>query len=77
MCIYLCAVTKNKTMTNSKEITSSVYEIKINRKWSKVRATSMLALNNWAKENNISSWRMVGMMSIDETRESQLLQVVA
>ena len=53
---------------NSTEIKSSVYEIKINRKWLKVRATSMIALNNWAKENNVSDWRMVGMMSISETK---------
>ena len=62
---------------NSTEIKSSVYEIKINRKWLKVRATSMIALNNWAKENNVSDWRMVGMMSISETKESQSLIVVA
>ena len=61
----------------TQEIKSSVYEIKINRKWSKVRATSMQALNNWCKENNVSDWRMVGMMSIAETKESQLLKVVA
>lgn len=59
------------------EIKSSVYEIKINRKWTKVRATSMLALINWAKENNVADCRMVGMMSIAETKESQLLKVVA
>jgi hypothetical protein len=64
-------------MTNSNEIKSSVYEVKINRKWSKVRATSMMALSNWAKENNVADWRMVGMMSISETKESQLLKVVA
>jgi hypothetical protein len=64
-------------MTNSNEIKSSVYEVKINRKWSKVRATSMIALSNWAKENNVSDWRMVGIMSISETKESQLLKVVA
>ena len=56
---------------------SSVYEIKINRKWSKVRATSMKALSDWAKENNVSDWRMVGMMSISEIKESQSLKVVA
>lgn len=64
-------------MENSNEIKSSVYEIKINRKWSKVRATSMAALNNWAKENNVSDWRMVGMMSTAEIKESKSLKVVA
>lgn len=62
---------------NSTEIKSSVYEIKINRKWSKVRATSMKALSDWAKENNVSDWRMVGMMSNTEIKESQTLKVVA
>jgi len=64
-------------MTTSIEIKSSVYEIKINRNWSKVRATNMMALSNWAKENNVADWRMVGMMSIAETKESQSLKVVA
>lgn len=58
-------------------MTTQVYEIKINRKWSRVRATSMKALNDWSKENNVSDWRMVGMMSIAETAESQSLKVVA
>lgn len=56
---------------------TNVYEIKNGRKWTKVRATSMMALNNWAQENKIIAWRMVGMMSIAETRESQDLKVVA
>jgi hypothetical protein len=59
------------------QIKSSVYEIKIHRRWIKVRATSMKALNEWAKENKVSDWRMVGMMSIAETKESQSLKVVA
>lgn len=67
---------KLKTM-KATEIKSSVYEIKINRKWSKVRATNMKALSDWAKENNISDWRMVGMMSNAEIKESKLLKVVA
>lgn len=68
---------KMKNQMTIREIRSNVYEIKINRKWSKVRATSIIALSNWAKENNVSDWRMVGMMSISETKESQLLKVVA
>jgi len=64
-------------MTTTNQITSSVYEVKMNRKWVKVRATSMLALDNWAKENNVTEWRMVGMMSIAEMQESQSLKVVA
>ncbi|NMB83296.1 MAG: hypothetical protein GYA14_15920 [Ignavibacteria bacterium] len=61
----------------STEIKSSVYEIKINRKWSRVRATSTKALSDWAKNNNVSDWRMVGMMSNAELKESQCLKVVA
>lgn len=61
----------------TQEIKSSVYEIKINRKWSKVRATNMKALSEWAKQNNVSDWRMVGMMSTSEIIESQKLQIVA
>ena len=56
---------------------TQVYEIKINKKWSKVRATSMKALSDWTKENNVSDWRMIGMMSRSETLESQSLKVVA
>jgi membrane protease subunit (stomatin/prohibitin family) len=58
-------------------MTTQVYEIKTGRKWSRVRATSMLELSNWAKENLVSDWRMVGMMSRSETIESQTLNVVA
>lgn len=68
---------QNKYKMNTKEIKTSVYEIKINRKWYKVRATSMKALNALAKENNVSDWRMVGMLSNSEIKESQTLKVVA
>jgi hypothetical protein len=56
--------------------TTNVYEIKRNGKWSKVRATGMMALNNWAKENNVSDWRCVGMMSIAENLASRNLEIV-
>lgn len=56
---------------------TKVFEIKIGRNWEKVRATSMMALNNWGKENGVKDWRMVGMMSRVETIESQKLRVVA
>ena len=58
-------------------VKSSVYEIKIGRKWSKVRATSIKALSDWSKENGVSDWRMVGMMSKSEAEESKSLKVVA
>jgi len=54
-----------------------VFEIKIGRKWSKVRASSMSAINQYCKENGISDWRMVGMMSISEMEASKMLPVVA
>lgn len=56
---------------------TQVYEIKQNRKWSKVRATSIKALSDWSKLNNVSDWRMVGMMSISEMKASKSLTVVA
>ena len=56
--------------------TTSVFEIKINRKWSKVRATSIMNLASWCDDNNIKEWRMCGMMSISELEESQELIVV-
>ena len=64
-------------METTTKIKSGVYEVKINRKWLKVRATSINALSDWAKNNNVTDWRMVGMMSISETKESQGLKVVA
>ena len=60
----------------SEKIYYGVYEIKINRKWSKVRASSMTALSAWAKQNNVSDWRMVGMMSRTEMAESKNLKIV-
>ena len=56
---------------------TKVFEIKIGRTWTKVRATSMKALNDWGKENGVKDWRMVGMMSISEIAASQSLKVVA
>ena len=58
-------------------IKSNVHEVKSNGKWSKVRATSMIALSNWAKENSIQDFRSVGMMSRAEIAESQSLNIVA
>jgi hypothetical protein len=54
-----------------------VFEIKIGRKWSKVRASSMAAINTYCKENNIADWRMVGMMSRAEIEASKTIIVVA
>lgn len=56
---------------------TNVYEIKINRKWSKVRATSMMALDTYCQSIGIKEWRVVGMMSIAEMNESKNLTVVA
>jgi len=57
-------------------IKTNVYEIKTSGKWSKVRATNIKALSDWADKNNIQDWRVVGMMSIKETKESQNLKIV-
>lgn len=56
---------------------TNIYEIKMNRKWSKVRATSMIALNKWCEEMGIKEWRMCGMMSSYELLESKEITVVA
>ena len=56
---------------------TKVFEIKVNSKWSKVRATSIKALSDWTKLNNVQDWRMCGMMSRREIVESQSLEVVA
>jgi len=56
---------------------TTVFEIKKGRKWSKVRATSIKALSDWSKVNNVSDWRMVGMMSTSEIIDSRKLEVVA
>lgn len=56
---------------------TSVFEIKIGSKWTRVRATSMVALNKWANENNVKDWRMVGMMSRSEIELSKSLNIVA
>jgi len=59
-------------------MTTQVYEIKIKRNWKKVRATSIKSLSDYTKKNTeIKDWRMVGMMSISEMKESQKLEVVA
>ena len=57
---------------------TQVYEIKINKNWIKVRATSMKALSDYTKTDvNIKDWRMVGMMSSSEIIESKNLEVIA
>ena len=56
-------------------MTTQVYEIKTGKSklWQKVRATSMQALSKFAKENDITDWRMVGMQSRAETLENKNL----
>ena len=65
-------------ITNVPKIKTNVYEVKIGKKWFKVRATSMKALSDWSKikENNVSDWCFVGMMSRSEILESQSLEIV-
>jgi len=64
-------------METTTKIRTEVYEIKVSGKWSKVRATSMIALNKWCEEMGIKGWRSVGMMSIGQSKDSQSLTVVA
>lgn len=58
------------------KIRTNIYEIKIGRTWTKVRATNMRALSDWADKNNVSDWRVAGMMSRKELEESQTLKIV-
>lgn len=58
------------------EIKTNVYEIKVNRKWSQVRATSMLALNTWCESMGIKEWRSAGMMSFADLAKSRELIIV-
>lgn len=73
----LKAIKHNIKSNKMNSIKSNVYEVKSNGKWSKVRATSMIALSGWCKENSIQDFRSVGMMSRAEIAESQSLNVVA
>jgi hypothetical protein len=56
---------------------TQIFEIKIGKDWKKVRASSLKALSDWSKENNVKDWRAVGMMSRAEILESQSLEIVA
>ena len=56
---------------------TAVYEIKKGRKWTKVRATSMNAIDTYCDENGYSDWRMVGMQSRAEIAENENLEIVA
>lgn len=57
--------------------TYALFDVKIGRKWSKVRASSIQALSKWAKENNVIDWRMVGMRSRQEMLDDKSLPIVA
>ncbi len=57
---------------------TGIYNIKVGRgKWEMVRATSIKALSDWCKANNIADWQMIGMMSRAELEQSKSLRVVA
>ena len=44
-----------------------IYEVKVSRfNWEYVLADSMMVVNQYCKENNITDWRTVGMLSRDE-----------
>lgn len=45
----------------------NIYEVKISKfNWQYVLAESMAAVDAYCKENSLSDWRMVGMMSREE-----------
>jgi len=56
---------------------TQIYQIKKDRKWETVRATSMKAISNYCKDNYYSDWRMVGMMSRTEMISNKDLKIVA
>ena len=74
--IYLQQI-KNERKMDMQKITTTVYEIKVNKTWKKVRATNFANLLVWMRENNIKDYRFVGMMSNAEIKESKSLNVVA
>ena len=53
-----------------------VFKIKIGKTWSKVTASSIIALNAWAEANNVKDWRMVGMQSLGEMSQNKNLTFV-
>lgn len=61
----------------SKETETTIYEIKKGRKRSMVRATSMQALADWAKNNGVKSWSTGWMYSAQQMTEYKNLPVVA
>lgn len=57
---------------------TQVYEIKVNRTWTKVKASSIKALSDYVKATpEIKDWRMVGMQSRAELIENANLETVA
>jgi hypothetical protein len=55
---------------------TKVFEVKIGRTWSKVKATSIIKLSDWANSNNVSDWRMIGMQSRSEMENNKNLNLV-
>lgn len=53
-----------------------VFEIKLGRKWEKVRSESTHTLSEYCKNNNVKNWRMIGMQSIDEMCMNKYLPIV-
>lgn len=59
------------------EAITSIYEIKKGRTRSMVRATSMKAMADWAKDNGVKSWSTGWMYSAAEMSKYESLPVVA
>ena len=56
---------------------TQVYEIKKGNYWEMVRATSMKAINDFCKDNNdVTDWRLCGMMSRRDLQLSKNLIIV-
>lgn len=56
---------------------TSIYEIKKGRTKSMVRATSMKAMADWAKDNGVKSWSTGWMYSAVQLEQFKSLPVVA
>lgn len=54
----------------------NVYSIKKGKSWTRVKATSMKALNNFCNENGFTDWRTEGMRSLSQMKQDENLQII-
>lgn len=57
-------------------MTNRLYEIKTDKTWFPVLATSMMSVSNYCKKNGHSDFRSMGMTSRSETIELRKLAIV-